>query len=61
MKRSQMVQQIVSVLRDTYLLGEQSQAQAVLAKIEELGMKPPVEAVDPILFQTQHVWGNENE
>lgn len=59
MKKSQMIQQIEAVIRDTYLLDSTSVATAILNKIEELGMKPPVEEVCPVLFTSKQVWESE--
>jgi hypothetical protein len=33
----------------------------LLKFIEKKGMKPPVEDVCPVLFQTKHVWEQEND
>lgn len=60
MKRTEMLEHIASVIRDTYLLPDTQQASAILSKIEELGMKPPVEEVCPVLFQTKYTWEKEN-
>jgi hypothetical protein len=59
MKKSQMLAEIVSVLKDTDLLSYSDRAMAVLCKIESLGMKPPVEETCPVLFQTTFVWETE--
>ena len=60
MKKSQMVAAIIDVLRDTYLLTDENVATAILTKIEQLGMKPPVEEVCPILFTSKQVWESED-
>lgn len=59
MKKSRMISEIANVIHDTFLLGEIDMAKAVLAKIEELGMKPPVEQMDPVLYTTKLVWEKE--
>jgi hypothetical protein len=60
MKKSKMLEEIVNVIKDTYLLSDQYMAAAVLAKVEELGMKPPKEEVCPVLFQTTFIWEKED-
>jgi hypothetical protein len=60
MKKSQMIAAIADVLRDTYLLNDENIAETILGKIEQLGMKPPVEEVCPVLFTTKNVWEKED-
>lgn len=59
MKRSEMLENIASVIRDTFLLNDSQQAEAILNKIESLGMKPPIEEVCPVLFTSKQVWEKE--
>jgi len=40
-KKSQVVDEIVSVIKDTILLSEKDMATAILHKLEKLGMKAP--------------------
>lgn len=60
MKKSQMIEEIARIVRDTSLLSDKDIATAVLTKVEELGMKPPVEETCAVLFNTTHVWEKEN-
>lgn len=61
MKKSRMIDEIAHVIRDTFLLPEETMAEAILLKIEQLGMKPPVEETCPVLFNTKHTWEKEND
>jgi hypothetical protein len=61
MKKSSMIEEIARVIRDTMSLSEKDMATAVLAKVEELGMQPPVEEVCPVLFTTKRIWEREND
>lgn len=61
MKKSQAIDEIARVIRDTALLSDKDMATAILAKVEELGMKPPKEETCPVLFQTKFIWEKESD
>lgn len=60
MKKSQMINKIAAIIQDTYLWDHISVATAVLEKIEELGMKPPFEKMDPVLYTNSYTWEKED-
>lgn len=68
MKRSQVLEiikdNIESKNPNTWAHGEldlSESAEAILTAIEKAGMKPPLEENCPVLFNTKHVWGKEND
>jgi len=71
MKKSKMVQEMTEFwlalfpdekMYDPLLFEEVKERMGVLLTfLERKGMKPPVEDVCPVLFQTKHVWEQEND
>lgn len=61
MKKSQMVREITNIISEFNWVSTHELATTILAKMEELGMQPPVEVVDPVLFHTTFEWEKEDE
>jgi hypothetical protein len=64
MKRSEMLQILNDAVIESgisrKLYNSKEALEFVLTKLEEAGMKPPVERKCPVLLRTEHTWENEN-
>lgn len=68
MKKSKMVQEMTEHwlgknvhYKEEFIAEVTRDMKSLLNLLEEKGMRPPVETVDPVLFQTKHVWEPEND
>ena len=49
MKKSEVIEEVARVVKDTFLLSETEIAKAIVNKIEELGMMPPDTGKGPVV------------